>query len=171
MVAQNDDASLESRPPTVDDLANLCRRLNEAGAKYIVIGGMAVIQSGFVRTTEDIDLLVDTSQENQNKIRSAMMYLSDQAIRDIQPEDLDTYQVLRIADEFIVDLMKSAGGVGYDEAKDDVTTVSIDGVPIPFASPQLLFKLKNTLREKDKLDYLFLKELLQNELALPQPLS
>ncbi len=162
MVAQNDDASLESRPPTVDDLANLCRRLNEAGAKYIVIGGMAVIQSGFVRTTEDIDLLVDTSQENQNKIRSAMMYLSDQAIRDIQPEDLDTYQVLRIADEFIVDLMKSAGGVGYDEAKDDVTTVSIDGVPIPFASPQLLFKLKNTLREKDKLDYLFLKELLQN---------
>lgn len=82
-----------------------------------------------------------------------MMYLSDQAIRD----------------EFIVDLMKSAGGVGYDEAKDDVTTVSINGVPIPFASPQLLFKLKNTLREKDKLDFLFLKELLQNELALPQP--
>jgi hypothetical protein len=39
------DASGEdqSRPPTLEDLLRLCRELNDAGASYIVIGGMAII--------------------------------------------------------------------------------------------------------------------------------
>jgi hypothetical protein len=56
MVAEDDGAALESRPPTLDDLIELCRRLNEEGAGYVVIGGMAVLQLGFARATEDIDL-------------------------------------------------------------------------------------------------------------------
>ena len=60
MVIENDNAK-ESRPPTLEDLLGLCRRLNEKGAKYIVIGGMAMVHHGFVRATEVIDLLVETS--------------------------------------------------------------------------------------------------------------
>ena len=69
----DDGKNLESRPPTVDDLVRLCRSLNNAGAKYLVIGGMAVIQAGFVRATADIDLLVDSAPENQEKIRSKIL--------------------------------------------------------------------------------------------------
>ncbi len=162
MVTKNDDASLESRPPTINDLVNLCKHLNEAGAKYIVIGGMAMIQSGYIRTTEDIDLLVEASQTNQEKIRSAMLHLTDQAIIDVRPGDLDQYNVIRVADEFIIDLMKSAGGIEYNEAKEFTELVLVNNVEIPFASPGLLMKLKQTMREKDKLDLLFLKELLKN---------
>ncbi len=61
----DDGKNLESRPPTVEDLVKLCRSLNNMGAKYLVIGGMAVIQAGFVRATADIDLLVDAAPENQ----------------------------------------------------------------------------------------------------------
>ncbi len=43
---------------TTDDLLLLCRRLNEAGAKYLVLGGFAIIQHGFARATEDIDLFI-----------------------------------------------------------------------------------------------------------------
>ncbi len=56
MVDTNDDKRNESRPPTLTDLTNLCRALNEASAKYIIIGGMAMIEAGYVRATEDIDL-------------------------------------------------------------------------------------------------------------------
>ncbi|MDB6124908.1 MAG: hypothetical protein JWQ71_3901 [Pedosphaera sp.] len=49
MVDQNDGSSLQPRPPKLTDLLHLCRELNAAGAKYIVIGGMAVIQHGFTR--------------------------------------------------------------------------------------------------------------------------
>ena len=54
MVAEDDGAALESRPPTLDDLIELCRRLNEEGAEYVVIGGMAILQLGFVRATEGL---------------------------------------------------------------------------------------------------------------------
>jgi len=50
---------------SLEDLLLLCRQLNHGGAKYIVIGGMAIIRLGFTRATEDIDLLVDSSPENQ----------------------------------------------------------------------------------------------------------
>lgn len=148
----------ESRPPTVHDLVGLCRRLNEAKAKYIVIGGMAVVQHGFVRATEDIDLLVDVSAANQERIRTALMGLPDGAVRDMKPDDLDAYMVVRVADEIVVDLMKSANGIEYTEASSSVEWVEIQGARIPFANLDLLWRLKQTVREKDALDRIFLKE-------------
>jgi len=56
MVDENDGTAAESRPPTLTDLVALCRALNEENAQYIIIGGMAIIQAGFVRATEAIDL-------------------------------------------------------------------------------------------------------------------
>jgi hypothetical protein len=129
----------------------------------VVIGGMAVIQAGFVRATADIDLLVDADPANQDKIRAAMMYLPDQAIREVRPDDLDNYVVVRVADEIVVDLMKSACGIEYDEASQSVIWVEIRGERIPFASPALLLRLKQSVREKDKLDRMFLEELLRSE--------
>ena len=54
----DDGRELTPRPPDGDDFVALCRRLNETGARYIVIGGLAIIYSGYGRFTEDIDLLV-----------------------------------------------------------------------------------------------------------------
>ena len=36
-------SELESRLSTEDDLVRLCRRLNEVGARDVVIGGFAII--------------------------------------------------------------------------------------------------------------------------------
>lgn len=162
MVASNDNPTPDARPPTLEDLLDLCRRLNAAGARYIVIGGMAIIQHGFVRATEDIDLLVDASAENFEKIKSAMLGLPDGAIREVGPDDLNQYVVVRVADEFVVDLMKAACGVEYAEASGEISFIAIEDVNIPFATPRLLWRLKQTHREKDTLDRLFLAELLKN---------
>ena len=50
---------LYSRAPELEDLLGLCRTLNREGVRYLLIGGFAVILHGFVRTTKDVDLLVD----------------------------------------------------------------------------------------------------------------
>jgi len=42
LAAGDDDQAPEARPALLSDLVALCRRLNEAGAAYVVIGGMAV---------------------------------------------------------------------------------------------------------------------------------
>jgi len=36
--------------------------------------------------------------------------------------------------------------------------VTIDGVPIPFAKPELLWRTKQTVREKDRQDRVFLAQ-------------
>ena len=74
--------------------------------------------------------------------------------------DLDRYVVVRIADEFVVDLLKAACGVQYEDAHDLVDLVEVQGVPIPFASPELLWRTKQTIRDKDRLDRMFLETLL-----------
>lgn len=158
---KNDDSSLEPRTPTVDDLVALCRELNNVGAQYVVVGGMAIIQLGFTRATEDIDFVVENSPENQEKVKRALLILPDKAVKEIQYDDLREYVVIKVADEIIVDLMTKACGIDYHEAKNSIQVVTINGVEIPFASAELLWKMKQTMREKDNLDLAFLKELLK----------
>ncbi len=161
METQNAHAPDEPRFPTLDDLLYLCRCLNEAGAKYIVIGGWAVIQHGFERTTSDIDLLVESTPENFERIKSAMLKLPDGAVREVRPQDLDEFIVVRVGDEFVVDLMKRSCGIEYFEASALIEPVEIQGVKIPFANAELLWRTKQTHREKDALDRAFLAELLK----------
>ena len=55
--------------------------------------------------------------------------------------------------------MKSASGIGYEEASKDIIVRKIRDVEIPFASPRLLWRMKkNTRREKDAGDLFFLRK-------------
>jgi hypothetical protein len=127
----------------------------------MVIGGMAVIQLGLIRATEDIDLLIESSRENQERVAAALEILPDKAVRELLPDDLDNYIVVRVADEIVVDLMLKACGVSYDEAASEIEMRQVDGVPIPFASAKLLLRLKQTCREKDAWDRQFLERKLR----------
>jgi hypothetical protein len=160
----------ESRPPTVADLVNLCRSLNAEGALYMVVGGFAVNQHGFTRTTVDIDILVEDSVENQSRVKRALEVLPDQAVRELGDDDLRSYVVVRVADEIVVDLMMAACGISYRDARAEVETFTIEGVPIPFASAKLLLRMKQTYREKDSEDRVFLEHKVAEEMRkTPKP--
>lgn len=165
MAMENDHSpapELEPREPTVEDLVCLCRELNRLEARYVVIGGFAIRAAGFVRQTMDVDLIVDASLENEARVFKALSSLPDNAVRELEPGDLDKYIVLRVVDEVVVDLMKTAGGLDYARAAAEVTIHNILGVRIPFASPSLLWRLKAvTHREKDQADLLFLRNWFQ----------
>ena len=72
-------------------------------------------------------------------------------------DDIRDYTVVRVSDEILVDLMISACGIAYGEAKASIETVEIHGVPIPFANAELLLRMKQTHREKDADDRVFLR--------------
>jgi hypothetical protein len=129
-------ADLEPRQPTEDDLVLLCRRLNEIGANYIVVGGFAIIQAGYGRPTGDIDLIIATDLENEALVYRGLEVLPDKAVRELKPGEVAEYVVVRVADEVIIDLMRSASGIDYAEAAKDVVVREVQGVPIPFASPR-----------------------------------
>lgn len=162
------EEELTSRAPTTEEFVELCRRLNELGARYIVIGGLAIITAGYARSTMDVGFVIDTSLENEARVFKALESLPDQAVKELVPGEVSQYTVVRVADEIMVDLMASACGIDYAEAIQDSIVRTIDGVPIPFASPRLLWRMKEqTHREKDAPDLLFLRQQYGDEIFGP----
>lgn len=93
----------------------------------------------------------------------ALLILPDKAVAELKPGEVGQYGVVRVGDEIVVDLMKSGCGVDYQDAMQDVVYKEIDGVRIPFASPKTLWRMKQTVREKDIPDRLFLRRLLKEQ--------
>jgi hypothetical protein len=153
----------ECREPKLEDLVMVCRELNKVGAHYLVVGGFAIRAAGFARNTQDIDLLVETGIANEALVINALMILPDKAIREIKPGEVAEYGVVRVADDILIDLMKSGCGVDYADAIKDAVFHEIDGVRIPFASPMTLWRMKQTVRAKDVPDRLFLRKLLEEK--------
>lgn len=155
-----ESGELISRAPEKEDFLKLCRELNDRDCRYFIVGGFAMIQLGLPRTTGDIDLLIDSSLENEAKVFAALATLPDGCARELEPGEVAKYTVVRVADEILVDLMASASGITYAEALDGVIVREIDGVPIPFAGPELLYRMKKRAgREKDRGDIYFLEQI------------
>lgn len=105
-------SELTPRPPQREDVVRICRELNRLGASYVVVGGLAIIESGYPRTTGDIDLLVDPAPENEVKVFEALATLPDGCVRELDAGDIARFTVVRVADEVLVDLMAEASGTG-----------------------------------------------------------
>lgn len=152
-----------SRAPEVEDVVALCKSLNEHGVRYVLIGGFAINFHGLTRATKDVDLLVDPSPENVKKIKQAMSVLPDNAIREMGENEVEQYTVVRIADEYVVDLLAKACGVNYKEASKEIEYITIEGVRIPVAGKKTLIKTKDTIRPGDRMDVDFLKAEIEAE--------
>lgn len=53
----------------------LLAHLNSAGIEYVVIGGWAVIAHGYVRSTKDVDILVEDSSVARRRVTEALSAL------------------------------------------------------------------------------------------------
>lgn len=152
-----EDAGPRPRPPEIEDLVLICRALNSAAARYVVIGGFAVNLHGLTRGTMDIDLLIDASPENVRRVKAALAALPDNAAAQVEDGDVQAHTVVRVADEVVVDLMAKACGVDVDRALKGVLRQEIDGVQIPYPDAATLIATKDTVRPKDHVDVQFLK--------------
>ncbi|MFP3938773.1 MAG: nucleotidyltransferase [Thermoanaerobaculia bacterium] len=153
-----------SRAPELEDLLNLCRALNEEGVRYCLIGGFAVILHGFVRGTKDIDLLIDPDPDNVAALKRAMSYLPDNAAALLADDEVASYEVVRVADEIVVDLLGQACGVRFDHVADEgLERHAVEGVEVPVASKEVLIRTKDTIRESDHQDVRFLRARIEEE--------
>src|SRR5688500_10161427 len=118
--------------PESAPLLRVCQLLNEAGAKYLICGAQACILHGLVRTTEDVDILVEASEENCRRVIEGLSRLADGAARELTPKDILENVVVKIADEVEVDVSTHAWKVTYDDAMPSAREVVIQGVKVPF---------------------------------------
>ena len=68
-------------------LEPIFQALNEAGVRYIVVGGLAVVLHGYARLTVDVDLLVDLDDEQARKAVDALVNLGLRPRVPVNPRD------------------------------------------------------------------------------------
>jgi len=153
-----------------DEFIKVLAAVEEHEVDYILIGGVAVILYGMQRLTRDVDIFVKIVPENIDKLRKALYALFDDiAIEEITPSELNEYSVIRYGTPsgFYIDIMAQLGEVAtYDNLEYEI--IDYHGIKIKVATPETLYKLKrNTLRDKDKIDALFLQELIEAKKSNP----
>lgn len=136
--------------------------LAEARVDFMVVGGIACALNGYVRATEDVDILVSRTEENLSKLLSALLRFGDGHARELALEDFpDEEGSVRVIEEFPLDIFVRMGGRTYHDLTTHMRFWKLDTAKIPFLGLEGLILLKEgSLREKDRIDVLALKALL-----------
>lgn len=138
-----------------DPLLGLLARFRDEGVEYVLVGGQAVRLNGYLRATEDIDVLVRPTRANGEKIIRALSFLASSKELDAQwfvPAADGAVENIRVADDLLIDLLFSANGETYDSVRPYVRELTIDGTPVNVLNIDGLIRTKTDYREKDLLD-------------------
>lgn len=148
----------------------LLEKLARAEVRYVMVGGGAVILHGHARTTNDLDIVIETTLDNARRLLAALATWGEGCGAELSPEELTARAIgpLRIVEDFPLDvftLIRSRRldrAFSYEDLLADAErrTVS-EGVEITFASiPRLVDMKTNTNRGKDLTDIDILNEIL-----------
>lgn len=148
-------------PTAFDRLLDLLQALHAESVAYVLFGGQAVNLQGIPRFTEDIDLFVEPSRDNVERLRRALRRVwNDPAIDEITADDLGgEYAVVRYGtpDGFAIDFVARIGeAFSFDDIESEERR--INGVAIRLATPRMLYRMKkDTVRPIDHADAADLK--------------
>jgi hypothetical protein len=139
--------------------------LAEAGVAFVLVGGVAVTIQGYVRLTEDVDVLVDDDPENLRRLLTTLSgygegFASELSIADFTEEE-GAIRIVEESEQCQIDVFTRMTGRRYHDVLEDADSFLVKGHSIPVASKAALIGWKEaSTREKDRLDALALKRLL-----------
>ena len=142
-----------------DNLVRVCLLLRKNNVNFVVIGARACALHGYVRATEDVDILIQQEKNNLEKVIQAIKELYPHMEEEITPEDFYSSIVIKILDEPELDLTISAWSLTFEDAQKDICKIILDDVEIPYLGLESLIKSKETEREQDIWDVKVLKEI------------
>jgi predicted nucleotidyltransferase len=144
--------------------AKLLALLADDGVKFVVVGGVAVSLNGYLRLTEDVDILVEDSPANIGGLIASLSRFGEGLARELTPADFpDEEGAVRIIEESedcMVDVFTRMRGLKFADIAADAATREINGRKVHYASKAGLIRLKSgSSRDKDALDVAALKRL------------
>ncbi len=147
-----------------DELLRVLRAFQDQNLAYVLIGATAMGFHGLVRATEDVDLVIQPTSENVERLRKALReaYSDDPSIQEIRTEDLlGDYPAIRYypldGDLFFDILTRLGEAASYETIESEI--IEVEGVRVCAATPRALYKLKkDTVRPIDHQDAAALRE-------------
>jgi hypothetical protein len=64
-----------------DEIMRVLKAFQAAGLEYVLIGAAAMAFHGLIRTTQDLDLFIRATEENVERLRSALRAVYPRTIR------------------------------------------------------------------------------------------
>lgn len=130
-----------------DDVQTLLRSFNAHGVRYLLVGGFAVMLHGYARTTQDLDVWVQSGAENRQRLIAALREVGV-AGADLLSDNplIFGWTSLRFgAGDFDLDLgeeLKAFRSFDFNDCYERATQAEFDGVPFR------VLHLNDLLREK-----------------------
>ncbi|MES2507616.1 MAG: nucleotidyltransferase [Verrucomicrobiota bacterium] len=150
--------------PMEPSFEKLLVRLADSGVQFIIVGGVAVALQGYMRMTEDVDILIEASTQNVEIMLAALADYGEGFARELSVDDFtDEEGAIRVVEESEycqIDIFTRMTGLHYGDLLADASTLEIGDRTVRFASKAALIRLKSTsVREKDQLDVIALERL------------
>lgn len=151
------------------DLRSLLEALTADGVRFVVIGGVAVGAHGYVRGTEDLDLVPDPDPENLQRLTATLSKL-EATLPTVAERAFDPTtdaRVIRRGGNVTamthfggLDIVQRARGVpSYSQLIDDAVESDLLGIPVLICSLSRLREMKQAQsREQDLADLANLPE-------------
>lgn len=140
-----------------EDFISLC---NDYELEYLVIGGFAVSIHGYPRTTKDLDICINKTEENAKKVLAILKDFGfgslNLKLEDFLKDDMIAqlgYPPIRI------DILNDLNGIDFNIAFNNKRIVSMNGIPTNFIGyNELLLNKRKSGRDQDLLDIKKLQE-------------
>lgn len=144
---------------------SLLAALGQGGVEFILVGGLAVAVSGYPRATFDLDILVEDSTENLERLLTVLSGFGSGAARELSPADFTREEgCIRVNEDFPLDIFTLMNGKTYADLLPYSQPHTVANVIIRSLGPKGLIMLKQgSLRPQDRLDVEVLKRNLEED--------
>src|SRR2546426_678175 len=140
-----------SPPENYFQFEKLLVGLVRAGIDFAVVGGVAVSLNGFVRATDDLDIIVQESTENIRRLLSCLSQWGEGWARELKEEDFAAQEgSIRVMEEFDLDIFTRMRGKSLDDFRPGLRYLPVGEIRIPYLdAADLIFLKAGSWREKD----------------------
>ncbi|WP_420643385.1 DUF6036 family nucleotidyltransferase [Candidatus Leptofilum sp.] len=97
--------------------------------KYVVIGGIAAILHGVPRATFDLDILIEATLENSQRLLDALLDAGLGTAVLTTVEDLISHEITIFRDKIRIDVQTETPGIRFEEAWEKRETMNYEGQP------------------------------------------
>ena len=115
------------------DFKEFIQLLNDNQVNYLVIGGYAVAIHGHPRYTKDIDIWIEISEENSQKIITALTEFGFGSLGLTAQDFQEPHQIIQLGyPPNRIDLITSPDGIDFQTCYDSKIEVMLDDIAVKF---------------------------------------
>ena len=149
-------------------LQDVFKSFQRHDVKYVVIGGIASILHGVPRATFDLDILIEATPENAQRLLDALLGAGLGTAGLTSPRDVLANEITVFKDRVRVDVQTSTPGLRFADAWSRRKTVAYQGQEFFILSKEDLIRSKRAAGRPVDLEDVRLLELPETDDAAPE---